>query len=1028
MNQIRLAAAVATLVFATTATAQQAPAPPAPAPPAATPPAAAPPSVTPPPAAPPPEAVPAPAEPVAPAAEPPPPAPGTASPAPAAAAPEAAPVIEAPPVEEETAAGAPAGEEKEIVVTGSRVKRTVFQTSAPVEIIDRKQLEYSGATNLADVIQNLTVSQGTGFQGNANASGTVSIDLRGLGSGMTLVLLNGRRLVTSAGGIAFNFTDIGTIPLAAVERIEILKGGASAIYGTDAVGGVVNIITRKDWNGARVQLEGQASEEFDYKDGTGSVAFGAASERSRVSLAVAYNRRYQLKLNDRDFTAGPPSDWKGYRDNSELKDALHTQNISVLGNPSSFGVMLPGSPLAIPAADPACGAKGTGTTPDTMAVPGATLCAWDYRDFSPLVTNLERVSTYGWGEYDLTRHTSVFTELNVSRMRDDGITSPSYSLPSFPAVRGDHVDNPNPGSDLAFYGRPLGSEAGGAVTQAGDDTLRSVVGLKGDLRAAAEDTVLEDWEWELFASYGVSRYYNLFPDNIVSRFEDAVSSCADPADLGNCFNPWYSAVDGSGTPNADSVVDGFTGTLTNISDQWLQTYNAGINGSLAELPGGDLGFAIGGEIRHEARASELDHDSNQFDLGFFLGNSDATADRDVGAGYAELVLPFYDGVEVQLAGRLEHYSDIGAVGNPTAGLLLTPAEIAGSETVSDALRRLTFRGRVASASTAPTLYQVFPGCATVPTQITYMGIPNFVPVYFCGNDRLRYQTAITASGGFSWNPVRPLSFEADYWNYHFKHAIVPESPLEVLATGRSAVEGFDPPLVPIEAEGQLLQRLNLTTVNSREPVLTDGVDFGAMLKFDKEELGADVGTFRVGATGTYTLRFRVGQGQVPPLDVADTAAGAYQEPPHCDAGGGLTMADLGTRTERLAGKHCDLVGEINGANSAAPLPVLRANFPVAWEYEGHLVAFITHFTSGLEDDVRFDPDTGKYNSIDPWTTFDLQYGYTIDDWFGESLSLRAGVYNLADADPPFVDQASGFSNLVHDPRGRMFFTKVIGEF
>ena len=147
---------------------------------------------------------------------------------------------------------------EEIVVTGSRIKRSSFAAAAAVQVIDRKDLEYSGATNLADVVQYLTVAQGSGFQGGAQATGTVSVNLRGLGTGATLVLLNGRRVVSSGGGIAFNFTDISTIPLAVVERIEILKGGASAIYGSDAVGGVINIITRKDWDGARIEVDGSS--------------------------------------------------------------------------------------------------------------------------------------------------------------------------------------------------------------------------------------------------------------------------------------------------------------------------------------------------------------------------------------------------------------------------------------------------------------------------------------------------------------------------------------------------------------------------------------------------------------------------------------------------------------------------------------------------------------------------------------------------------------------------------------------------
>jgi outer membrane receptor protein involved in Fe transport len=299
-----------------------------------------------------------------------------------------------------------------------------------------------------------------------------------------------------------------------------------------------------------------------------------------------------------------------------------------------------------------------------------------------------------------------------------------------------------------------------------------------------------------------------------------------------------------------------------------------------------------------------------------------------------------------------------------------------------------------------------------------MLIPQLVPVRFWGNQGLEPESAIAVSGGFSWNPIRPLSFEADYWNYYFENAIAPESATDVLQTGDSEVLDFDPPLDPVVAEGPVVQQMNLTTRNSPYPVITDGIDFGVLLKFDQEELGADIGTFRGAVTGTYTLRFLVAQSLVAPLALM----GGNEEPPHCDERGPSPM----NREEDLAGKRCDIAGHLTG--TPGPLPVLRANFPVSWDYEGHLVAVIVHYTSGMDDDARYDPMTGKLNEIDPWTTVDLQYGYTIEDWFGESLSLRAGVYNIADADPPFVDSTAGFTALVHDPRGRVFFTKVIGKF
>ncbi len=977
--------------------------------------------------APPPAASPAPGAAAPPSAEgSAPAAPAPASPEPAAGAevapvaPEAAPAPEAVPVVEEVVedtspATAPA-EEEEIVVTGSRVRRTSFSASAPVAVIDRRDIEYSGATNMADLIQYLTLSSGSGYQGGFGATpGAARLNLRGLGSGATLVLLNGRRMVYSASGIGTLYADVSTIPLAAVERIEILKGGASAIYGSDAVAGVVNIITRKDWDGARIEANGQVTEEFDQKEGTGSIAIGARGERSRVSAAVSYYRSTELTAGKRDFTKGPPSDWSGYRANADLKNALQSQNVSILGQPGAFGAPLPGADLGC---DMAAGSTTFNTT--VMGTIPATFCGFSFAPYSTLAPSIERVNTYSYGEYDLTDHTRAFAELNVSRMRGDNIFSPSFPILAFPTVPAGHVDNPT-GTDQIFYGRALGAASGGARSTFADDTLRGVFGLKGDLEDVAVETAFEDWEWEIYVSLGVSLYNQQVPDTLSGRFTSALNACADPAELDGCFNPYYNAQT-SGTPNSNAVLDGFTGRLNNIQDSWLRTYDAGMTGTIAELPGGDLGLAFGGEVRQEERVTEIDHDSNVFGYNFLFGNSDNEASRDVLAAYLELVWPFYDGVELQTAGRIERYSDVGATGNPTAGLLLTPSEIVGSENVADAFKRLTLRGHVASSFRAPTIYQMIPGSATVPVQFDDAGNTAYVPVHGYGNPDLKHEQAIAWSGGLTWNPVRPLTLDAEYWHYDYNDRAVLENDQVVFATGRSAVEGFEPSIDPVQRNtAGVLSGVNLTNVNLDDSLVTEGIDFGVGVKLDDEELGADIGTFRLGVSGTYTFRFDIPRYQelegdrvplvIVPVDMdGDGIKESVSEPSNCK------------------GNSCDVIGQLNLFNFADAVPDLKLNFPVSWDYEGHTLVFTGHYIGSLKDDLHYEPTTGTYNEVDAWLTFDAQYGYRFDDWIGDALTFKVGVYNLFDQEPPFVDDVNGFSAMLHDPRGRMFYAKVIGDF
>ena len=754
-----------------------APAEPAPAPeatPPAAPPAEAP--AAPAPEAPPEAPTPAPAEPApTPAPTPAPEAPPAEAPAPAAAEAQAegsATVeLSAAPPEQEGEGEAEESDEggepvEEIIITGSRVKRSAaFAEAAPVEIISRQDLEYSGATNLADVIQYLTVAQGSGFQGEGGGVSTNSINLRGLGVGSTLVLLNGRRVAPSGGGISAHFVDIGGIPMAAVERIEILKGGGSAIYGSDAVGGVVNIITRKDWDGLKLEADAQTTDDIDQQDYTASAAFGATNDRARLTVALQYFRRNQLTARERPWT-------------------MRADPVSTTGFPGTYLVGL-GSIMA----DPDCEEAPNSELRDGF-------CGFNFNDFQSLLGNMERTSLYAHGEYDLTDHTHIFAETNVARTRTDGDFSPSFPLPpgrgGFLEVPADHVDNPF-GDNAGFIGRPFGAEAGAKTNSGADDTLRVAVGLRGDFEDAFANTLAEDWTWEVFATAGISRYQQLIHDVLREPLQDALNSCSDPSDLSGCFNPFYSSVLGTGTPNTDEVINTFDGLMENLTDHALQTYNVGLAGSLFELPGGDASFAIGGEIRHEWRSSELDHNANEEHYAFLLGNSDAFAERDVYGAYAELVLPLLGGVELQGAGRVERYSDTDATSaSPTVGLTIIPGSFGAANHASKEWRWLSIRGYATRSFRAPTIYQSFDGFAVLPGlfNLPESPLPLFVPIQSFGNPNLDPESATIFSAGFMWPVDDWLLVSADYWQYDYQDRIAAQNASQILRTDLAA-EGMD---------------------------------------------------------------------------------------------------------------------------------------------------------------------------------------------------------------------------------------------
>jgi iron complex outermembrane recepter protein len=941
--------------------------------------------------------------------------------------PAADPALEADPAEGELVPdlAVPAAASDEVVVTGSRIRRTTFAASAPVDVVDRTQLERSGAANLADVVQNMTTSQGTGSQGSMTqsgspASGTVSVNLRGLGEGATLVLINGRRVNPSGASIDTNLTDLSTIPLAAVERIEVLKAGASAIYGADAVGGVVNVITRKNYKGFRIEADAQTTTKFDQPDFTGSAAFGAADERARVLIAGSYLRRGELIASERDWTEG--------------------SYLSTQGQPGAY---VPANALGMPLAgampDPAC-SDVPGSMP-APSPPSSTVCAFDYRDFTTLIGNVERANVFGSAEYDLTKHTSVFGEALASRMRGDNKSSPSLPLLPFPLIPADHVDNPfvvpdglpNAGqrTPVLWVGRPLGAAAGETRNPFADDSFRIVLGLRGDLEDVAEDSVFESWEWELFTTMGISRYRYTFKDNLREPLLDALNSCSDASDLSNCFNPFHSAIDGTGTPNTDLVIRSFAGEMMVLNDHALQTYNAGMSGSLFELPGGELGLAFGGEIRHEWRTGEFEHDANEDHYVFFVGNPDTRAERDIFSGYLELRWPFFDGVELQTAARLEHYTDIDSTAiSPFAGVTLTPARWNGRDSAPAWLQRLQLRGNISTAFRAPTIFQSASSYQTVPTPLRLNAaspLSTYLPVRRFGNPDLEPERALALSVGFAWTPLDQLSVFADLWSYDYVDRIGFEDPQQVINEDMANPD----PRVVRDDNGEIVG-VNVSQINVDGSTLTSGVDFGLIVNLPGGSRPKDSWNLSFGMHGTFTSAYEIPRGEASTRSIPANAAtgdpAMLLPPPDCEGSSAVDFDDDPDNDTANDEDSCEVAGKRNADNYAPPVPRWRVNFPLTFTVGGHSASAIPHFISGMQDDIEPNAD-GSFDSIDAWFSLDLQYSYTLEDVIGEKIALRVGCYNIADADPPSVNgSAAAYEAAVHDPRGRMIYATLSGEF
>jgi len=932
----------------------------------------------------------------------------------------------------------PAPETKEeMVVTGSRIRRSNFAQPSAVQVVDRKQLSQSGAQTMTDVVRTMNINSGSDLNANVNSAspGSAQFNLRGLGVGSTLVLLNGRRLTTVGTGSedGSSFVDINNIPLAVIERVEVLKGGASAIYGSDAVAGVVNIITRKHMNGFEASAGAQTTDDFDHHEWDVSLLGGAESERTRIMGGASYFKRSPLMAKDRDFT-----------DNQ--------RNVSTLGWPSVFLQLDPktGGPLTtmVPTRDPKTGADtgmmrtvglsyqdpGCGMVPlsakTTDFNPALNFCTFNFNPYFMLMVNEERANFYTTIEHDITDHTTAFVELGYARSRANRTLSPAYPLLQPIIVPQDHAYNPT-GTPLRWYGRIAGGNAPGYNYDYDSDTINTVAGVGGDFGGIADGG--DDYEWELAGTWSGNRYQVFAQDALTANLQAALNSCGPGDDPAGCWNPFS-----FGPPNSQALIDKVNGELRTKTDVTLTTIGLDFTGPLFELPGGDLSFAVGGQMRKETAEADGDHDSNQEAYVFLVGGPDWQAKRQILAGYGELLMPFFQGFELQAAGRFESYDDAGQSFNPMLGISWTPATTFMGADASQ-VSKVRLRGTYATSFKAPSLLQGQGALTALQEIFAYnevMGAPTraarsaYTAVRTFGNPDLKAQQSTAITAGFEWIPTKSLLLEADYWNYDYTDIIVREDAQQKIAAD---FMNHSNPDVRYDAVSGAPQRINVRFINA-ESVMTHGIDGGITFKTDFD---AEAGVWSFGASGSYVLAYEIPQSSVAPTLWNESIAG-------CSAPTHPTGDLVNNPVPKSA--TCDVAGLLNTSNFARALPRLRATIPIGWSMDGHTVTVIGNFIGSYTDDfdsnplapvTMTDPTTmvttvvtsnEEYRAIDAWLTLDLQYQLKIEETEDLSTTLKVGVINLLDSDPPAVNIGYGYDFTTHDPRGRMLYARLTQEF
>ncbi len=604
-----------------------------------------------------------------------------------------------------------AGEDviEEITVTGSRIKRIALTGANPITVLDAEAIKVTGAVSIGDVLQDLTVnSNGLNVQANNGGNGQTRINLRGLGTPRTLVLVNGRRHVLGAQGLTWA-VDLNAIPLAIIDRVEVLKDGASAIYGSDAIAGVVNIITKTDFDGVEMTAFVGQSGQTDGEIMDFNMTVGVNSDRGNMMISAGFYEQDPIFAGDRDFAFFDKSyDWAANDGSfSELGSSAPPQGSIIDRNPTDLGNAAWQALIGQFGAgdfyynDPSTGWRlfeATGTS---------DIGTGDYYNYQPvnyLLTPQKRWNVYATGNYNLSDTVNAFVEASYINRQSDQLLAPT---PLFIITEGISVDANN------FY-NPFGRdfidvrrrflEAGGRNFLQDLDTFRVVTGFQGDL------PVGDGWTWDAYLNYGRTQGIDVNEGRFIrSRVVEAIG-------------PSYVDVNGDprcGTvanPGSDDCVplDLFGGAagrpITVEQLRWIQytgidslfasqkSVAFNVTGNTFELPAGPVGLAFGAEYREEDGADIPDPITNGGDT---TGNK-----REVTKGgyhvtdiYVEVLVPVVESLEASLAVRYSDYSNFGNTTNGKVGLIWRVAD------------SLTLRGTASEAFRAATIPELFLGNA-----------------------------------------------------------------------------------------------------------------------------------------------------------------------------------------------------------------------------------------------------------------------------------------------------------------------------
>lgn len=883
-----------------------------------------------------------------------------------------------------------------IVVTGTRIRGVAQDGAVQALNITRQDILDSGATETSDVLRDLSVTGGGTGTFSTSTSGALSSDtpvgssavsLRGLGASSTLTLINGRRASVSAFALGQqSFIDTSSIPAAAIERIEVLPSGASAIYGADAIAGVVNIVLRDRFEGGEISISyGDSTEETDEGKLNINAVYGAVNGNHSVMFVLDYYKRNALYDRDRAISRDSvrPSQQGFYPSFNDL----FLMTLDQTESPANRGC---------PAADFGSGSLGE-------------FCEVDTNDF--VATN---DATESWGglfthKAEFGDNLTWFNEVTVQNTLSSGTSSPTNfsrtpidpENPNWPAsLQADLVAEGRVSRFSSFNRFPIfawGKYPEPRAVEVDSTSYRIMTGF--------EYTLANGWEVETALLAGGNNRTQVGTSGLIKSraFYDANlgNLCTDGSsvrrwDLTLTTRPtaryfgttcesqgkttlWYNPFGGQ-TNQSAGIDQAIRTTAERRGSSSLITFDASATGDLFDFNGRAIKAAFGIEWRREDLNDTPSGDAvatftnPEPILGF--SSTSANGERDIAAIYAEFYVPLAENFEVQLAGRYDEYEGFEGDFNPKIAFKYEPFEA------------LLFRGNWSTSFRAPSLAEAGSGtllssytvsCRITPQACNGSSTATGRGLFSenVGNPDLKPETAESFGFGSLFRPNDNITVSLDYWNTRHEDLVGIDQDDFIRRALAGAFPVVGPGLLPTGSPGLEVDRGFVTDAHFQLTNLgyqqTSGVDLAYTHRLDA---GA-AGRFTLTLDGTYLIEYE-------------------------------RQASDGTPARSLEGTF--------------RYPQFLANARLRWRGDSGLRASLgANYTSSYDDEPSdrtlqaVGLPAGTKVTVDSWLVFDASVGYDI----GEKTWVQVNIRNLLDEEPPLVlGTGANVDHYNHDSQGR----------